>query len=242
MPRLLSPLPSALLAAALLLAACGDGGAASDPIALEGETDGDTAVDADAGAGADGAGADADGADADGVDAEEGTGAGEVDGTRAEPGTWRIGDAGTVTFSVSDGALSLDDVTPADGWEVTEEEVDDDEIDVDFERSGETYEFQVDLEDGGTVLKVDIDHDIDDADPGTFDLGDAGSITVSVDGGRLVLDDLTVGEGWEVATREEEDDEIEIDLVSGDRRWDVEFELDDGLLDVALDYEVRSSL
>jgi hypothetical protein len=222
-----------LLVPVLALAACGgDDGGTSDPIALE-----DSSNSADPGADPDGTG-DTDSADTDGGGQTADPQGEVVDASVAEPGTWQVGDAGTVTFSLADGALVLDDVSPADGWDVTEQEADDDEIDVDLERDGEKYEFRVELEDG-TILEVDIDHDIDDAEPGTFELGDAGSVTVSIEGDRLVLDDLTVGDGWEVATREEGDDEIEIDLVRGDQRWDVEIELDDGRLDVERDYEVR---
>jgi hypothetical protein len=221
-----------LLVPVLTLAACGgDDEGTSDPIALE---DGSTSSDP----GADGSTADAGVEPGDGGQTTEPHG-GVVDASVAEPGPWQVGDAGTVTFSIVGGALVLVDVAPADGWEVTEQEADDDEIDVDLERDGETHVFQVELEDGGTVLTVDIAHDIDDAEPGTFELGDAGSVTVSIDGDRLLLDDLTVGDGWEVVTREESDDEIELDLVRGDQRWDLEIELDDGRLEVERDYEVR---
>jgi hypothetical protein len=242
-----------LLVPALALAACGgDDAGTSDPIALEsGPTSADPGTDdvgTDDAATDDTATDDAatDDAATDGAEDQGGQTAdpqgGVVDASVAEPGTWQVGDAGTVTFSVEDGALVLDDVSPADGWTVTEQEADADEIDVDLERGDETYEFQVELEDDGTLLKVDIDHDVDGAEPGTFELGDAGSVTVSIDGDRLVLDDLTVGDGWEVATREEDDDELEIDLVRGDQRWDLEIELDDGRLDVERDYEVRGRL
>lgn len=227
-----------LAAGTLTLAGCGDDGGSSDPIALEdGTGSGDVGGDGDA---ADG-GTAADGAAQDDPQTTEPEGE-VVDASVAEPGTWQVGEAGTVSFSLEDGRLILDEVSPADGWEVTEQEADGDEIDVDLERGGETYEFQVDLEDDGTRLVVDIDHDLDDVEAGTFELGDAGSVTVSIDGDRLVLDDLTVADGWDVATREEESDEIEIDLVRGDQRWDLEIELDDGRLDVQRDYQVSGSL
>ncbi len=156
----------------------------------------------------------------------------------AAPGTWPVGEAGTVTFSLASGRLALDEVAPADGWEVTEEDSDDDEIEVELRRGQETYEFHVELEDG-TTLEVSIDHDLDDADPGTFELGEAGSVTVSVDGSQLVLDDLSVADGWEVATQTVDGDELEIDLVGDQQRWELDVELDDGRLEVRRDHRVR---
>lgn len=226
---------TALVAAGvLLLAACGDDTGASDPIALE-----------DGGDTTDGAATD-DGA-ADGVEPapdqpEVESPLGEVvDASVAEPGTWQVGDAGTVTFSIVEGRLSLDEVVAAEGWQVTEQSADADEIEVDLERDGERYEFQVELEDDGSSLEVRIDHDIDTAEAGTFELGDAGSVTVAIDGDRLVLEDLTVTDGWEVDTDSRDDDEIEIDLERGDQRWDLEIELDGGRLQVERDYRVRTT-
>jgi hypothetical protein len=220
---------AALAASALLLVACGDDAGSSDPIALEDGTGGTPAGDGDEVEPA--------------PDQPEVTGPlGEVvDASVAEPGTWQVGDAGTVTFSLADGRLSLDDVSPADGWQATEQEADGDEIDVTLERGDERYGFQVELESRGTVLEVRVDHEIDGADAGRFELGDAGSVTVSIDGDRLVLDDLTVADGWEVLSESLDDDELEIDLARGDQRWHLELELDDGRLEVERDYEVSGS-
>lgn len=247
----------------LLVGACSAGSGTADPVDLE--TDGDVteqqdgddpddgteADEADTGAGDDPAasedpddqeaGTDTATTDADGsTDAEDtaGSGDGLVDLTEAIPGTWPVGDAGTVTFGIVDGALVLDDVRAADGWDVDIDEQDADEIEVDFRRDNVEWKIEIELEDGATVLAIEIDQDIEDADPGSYDLGDAGSFSFQVDGGRLVLTDLRIADGWTVVERDEEADEIEIELVNGPRRIDVEVELDDGVIEVEIDYEV----
>jgi hypothetical protein len=236
-----------LLAATLLLAACGDETGTSDPIALEDGSDTGAAADDAEDDGPEGDAAEPDGTDDGDVeptpeapDAEAPRGD-VVDASVAEPGTWQLGAAGTVTFSISDDRLFLDEVAPADGWRVTEQKADGDGIEVDLERDGERYEFEVELKGKGTELEVRIDHDIEGAEPGTFDLGDAGSVTVSVDGDRLVVDDLTVATGWEVAEEKVEDDEVELELVRSDQRWDLQIELDDGRLEVERLYEVSGT-
>jgi hypothetical protein len=239
-----------LLAATLLLAACGDEVGTSDPIALEDGSDTGAATDGAEDGTEDGAAEDDGEPEGDGGAAEpapdgpeaEAPLADVVDASVAEPGTWQVGGAGTVTFSIADGRLALDEVAPADGWRVTEQAADEDSIDVDLERDGERSTFEVDLKKKGTELEVRIDHDTEDAEPGSFELGDAASLTVSVDGDRLVLDDLAVGSGWEVGKEKVGDDEVELELVRGDQRWDLEIELDDGRLVVERVYEVRGSV
>lgn len=165
--------------------------------------------------------------------------AGLVDLTEAIPGTWPVGDAGTVTFAIVDGALELEDATAADGWQLDIDEQEPDEIEVDFRRGDVEWEIEIELEDGGTILEIEIDQDMERAAPGSYDIGDAGTFAFSVTDGRLVLDDLNVADGWTVAELEEEADEIEFELVQGPRAFDVEIELDsDGTIEIEIDYEV----
>jgi hypothetical protein len=71
-----------------------------------------------------------------------------VDLTTAVPGSWPVGDAGIVTFSLDGDRLVLDDVTTADGWTSRVEEEDADAIQVDFDRDGISWEFEVEVDDG----------------------------------------------------------------------------------------------
>ena len=233
-----------LVTGLLLLAACSDASQSADPVDLDG---GDTEVTGD-GDPDDGDTTEAPPEDAPNADDDPGddtasddpsTDASQVDTTEAVPGTWPVGDAGTVTFALADGTLVLEDVTAADGWRDDIDEQDPDEIEVDFRRDDVEWKIEIELKDGGSVLEIEIDQDIHDAEPGSYDIGDAGTVAFSVADGRLVLDDLAIADGWTLTELDEEADEIEIEVVDGPREYDVEIELEgDGSVEVEIDYEV----
>ncbi|WP_052664355.1 hypothetical protein [Nitriliruptor alkaliphilus] len=217
---------------AVLLGGCsGDDSGPSDPIALD---DGDVAADAPE--------EPEDGGDP-GEPADQGDPVDEVvEATTAGPGTWRIGDAGAVTFSVVGDRLVLDDVAPAQGWTVAEVSADGDGIEVELERDGQTSTFEVELKDDASRLEVDTEHDLELAGPGTFDIGAAGSVAVSIAGDRLVVDDLAIADGWEVTERKESRRKLELEVRRDEERWQVKLELDDDRLDVERDHRVRVDL
>jgi hypothetical protein len=236
-----------LAAGVALLAGCSSSSDSTDPIDLgsggpevEEEHSRDEADEADGGreGATDEPPADTTDPDADG--AGDGDATSElVDLTEAVPGSWPVGDAGTVTFTIVDGALVLDDVTAADGWRADIDEQEPDEIEVDFRSGDVEWEIEIELEDGGTILEIEIDQDIERAEPGSYDLGDAGTFAFSVFDGRLILDDLNVADGWTLTELDEEADEIEFELVNGPREFDVEIELgDDGSIEIEIDYQV----
>jgi hypothetical protein len=217
---------SAVLVTGLL--GCGDDGGSSDPIALDGvqvELDAPEAGDATA------------------DDPPEATSPrGEVvDASVAGPGTWQVGEGGTVTFDVVDGTLVLAGVAAADGWRIAEQDTDDDGLEVELVRASERYLFEVELDDE-THLEVRIEHELEGVPGGTYQLGDAGTVEVRIDDDRLVVERVAVTEGWQLAAEEREDDELEVELVRGDQRWHLEVEVDDGHLDVGIVYEVRGEV
>jgi hypothetical protein len=174
--------------------------------------------------------------------------AGVVDLTVAEPGIWPVGNAGTVAFDLDDRDLALRGIEAAPGWNVEVEEEKRDEIEVTFRRDRERWRFLV--ERSGSRLEVRIDQRIDGADPGGYDLGDAGTFAFAVRDGRFALTSLEVADGWSLRDRDVDDDEIELELRADDRghdrrderRVDVEVELDDGAIELEIDYRVRSRL
>ena len=242
-----------LMIAAFVLAACGgDEAGPADSIDLEGTDTDDANGTSDSSDTSDSNTSDApteDAADT-GTDAPAADGEASGDATPQEPGdavdtteavagTWPIGDAGTVTFSLVDGALTLDEVVANDGWQTNVDKEDRDEIEVDLRGEDVEWQFEAELEDQGSRLKIQIDQDIDDAAPGTYDLGDAGTFTFEVTDGRLTLVELALTEGWTQQKLEEEDDEIEFDIVSGSRQFEVQIDLeDDGRVEVDIEYEV----
>lgn len=223
-----------LLTAAALVVACSDGADDTEGIALDGVDDPAQVEAADDPADAPNeAESSADPSDTD----TDAAGGDVVDGTEAVPGTWQVGEAGTVTFDVVDGVLVLEDVTENDGWTVTDIDEDPDEIEVDFRRGAVEIEIEIELVSNATILEVEIDTDIENADPGSYAIGDAGEFTFDVVDGQLELTDLTVADGWEITEQDVEGDEIEIELRNGAMRWDADVDLN-GSLEIELDYEV----
>ncbi|HSK90902.1 MAG TPA: hypothetical protein VK875_06290 [Euzebyales bacterium] len=157
----------------------------------------------------------------------------------ARAGRWPVGNAGSVAFDVVDGRLVLGDVQAAEGWDAVTEEDDGDEIEVDFRRDAVRWEFEVEIDDGR--LEVEIRQDHTDGRDGTYPLLDAGTFTFSRNGG-LSLDAIDLADGWTVTEREVDRDEIEFEIREGDRRIDVEVEIDDGRIEVEIDYLVAGPL
>jgi hypothetical protein len=235
-----------IIGATLVLAACtgADEGADAIDLGANGQPD-ETAIDVDDvdDAGDDTTAQSGQDDDVDGGDATTGADADRasdlVDLTEAIPGAWPVGDAGTVTFSIVDGALVLDDVAANDGWQADIDEQDADEIEVDFRRDDMAWEIEIELEDDGDTLAIEIDQDVEDADTGSYDIGDAGTFAFSVQDGRLVLDDLSLADGWTLVEQDEGVDEIEFEITNGPRAFDVDVELEsDGTTDIEIDYEI----
>lgn len=264
MRRFLTPL-APMAAAALLLAACGDGDDTA-PAALE---DGSDAIEVGSDTGdtddvPDAGDADDEAADQSGTGADEGDDTSEADVTddptddaeevatgegdaidpwtqhpvAAEPGRWAVGDSGWVEFELTDDGLRLVEVTEAEGWTARVDEDDRDEIEVEFRQGNVDRDLEVEWDDG--VLEVDTSTDIEPADAGVYELGQAGSFEFRADGGRLELLDVIVADGWELRMDDESDDEIEFTVSSGDERWWVEIELDDGEVELEIDHRVRA--
>lgn len=162
-----------------------------------------------------------------------------ADDPRLEDGVWQVGDAGTVEFAIGDGGLELIEVLANDGWQVDIDEASPDEIEVDFRSGNREYEIEIEFENG--ILEVEIDLDIDPADPGSFDLGPAGTAVLSVDGSSVLLDDLTVADGWTVTDQDTSDGEVEIELRRDNVSWELEAEIDDGRLEVEIDFEIEGA-
>lgn len=163
-----------------------------------------------------------------------------ADAGEATAGRWAVGEAGEVEFTLDGGTLDLVDAAPAEGWELTLDEEAADEIEITFRRGGETHRFEVQVDDGR--LEIEIDREIDPAEPGTFELGPAGTVELAVDGERVTLVDLQPTDGWEVVEREQDDDEVQVELRRGAARWELDAELDDGRFQVQIDLTLTSPL
>lgn len=157
----------------------------------------------------------------------------------AEPGRRAGGDAGFVEFDLTDAGLTLVEVTEADGWTSRIDDDSSDEIEVEFRRDNLTREIEIEW--NGSRLEIDINTDIDGAEPGVYDMGNAGSFEFTQDSSGLTLADVVVADGWDLSMDDEAADEIEFTLTNGDERWWVEIELDDGRVELEIDYRVAGS-
>ena len=162
-----------------------------------------------------------------------------ADGTLSD-GVWQVGEAGTVEFTLDDGGLTLVEAKANEGWRMSIDEESSDEIEVDFERDNLDYQIEIEHRDG--VLEIEIDLDIDPADPDSFAVGPGGDVTISVTGDNVVLDDLTVSDEWTVVEQDTDDGEVEVTLRRDDVKWEFKAEIDDGRLDVEIDFEIEGRL
>ncbi len=155
-------------------------------------------------------------------------------------GVWAVGDAGEVEFSFENGALELIDARPNEGWSVEIDEQSPDEIEVDFESGNVEWEMEIEVE--GNQAEIEIDQDIDPAEPGTYEVGDAGEVEFQSGAEGLVLVDARANEGWNVVVDEQDAEEIEVEFTRDNVEWDFDAELDDGELDVEIDQEITGPI
>jgi hypothetical protein len=166
-----------------------------------------------------------------------GSGQAFADGTY----TYLAGEAGMISLTVAGSDLTLDSVTPAEGWQHTED-VDDDgddrDIEVDFTNGQVEVDFDADLEDQTLDVNVDIQSPAADGSY-SFPLGDAGTVTIDVAGTNVTLAGTSLADGWEV-TEQSTDGDIELNIVNAATSTSIDFEadVDDGELDVDIEIEV----
>ncbi|MBX9244041.1 hypothetical protein ICW40_04360 [Actinotalea ferrariae] len=77
-----------------------------------------------------------------------------VDVPASEDGVYTVAEAGTVTVTASEGALTLGAVQPFAGWayEVSTEEPT--EVEVEFSKAVDQVDLEVEIEDGAPVVRV----------------------------------------------------------------------------------------
>ncbi len=131
-----------------------------------------------------------------------------------------------VSLTVAGSHLSLASVTPAEGWQHSED-VDDDgddrDVEIDFTNGDTEVDFDAEFED--QTLDVDIDFEGPAADGSyTYPLGDAGTVTIDVAGMDVTLAGTSLAEGWEV-TEQETDGDVDLDIVNAGSSTSIDFEV-----------------
>jgi hypothetical protein len=111
-------------------------------------------------------------------------------------------------------------------------------VQVDLTRDDVRWEFEAETDDGR--LEVDVRKDHLDARADTYDMTGAGSFTFSRNNGALTMDSIDLDDVWSLTEREDDSDTLEFEARDGDREVDVEVELDDGRIEVEVDYSVTS--
>ena len=157
-------------------------------------------------------------------------------------GPWGVGVAGEVDFRVTGpDSLELVGVAVNEGWQVREQEVESDKIDIEYERGPVEYRFEVEIDDG--LLELEIDQDIDRTSSGTFAVGEAATVDITADVGSLTLGDVMLTDGWGETSREVDNDDIELDFRrEGDgffELWELNADRGRDSLDVEVDYEIE---
>lgn len=142
-------------------------------------------------------------------------------------GTWKIGDAGEVEFTVQGRQLSLTEVRPAEGWQHRVDADDDDEFDVYFTRGNVEWKFEVEVDDDDDddAFNIKKELKVRQASAGEYRVGSAGVVAFSLNGSTLKLDSATASPGWRITDREEDSDKVEVDF-EDDRNGEAEFEVD----------------
>jgi hypothetical protein len=150
--------------------------------------------------------------------------------------TFLVPEAGEVDIEFDGTQLTLIEVRPNDGWNYDIDEEDSDEIEIEFEQQDREAELEVEIDDG--MLEVEIEQEWDNAEPGTYQVGDAGEVEFDWDGERLTLIEVRPAEGWDYQIDDEESDEIEIDFRRGFDEVEFEVEVDDGQLEIEIEIDL----
>lgn len=146
--------------------------------------------------------------------------AGAVDEIR--DGVWQVGEAGEVEFAAKDGALSLTDVRPADGWQQRVADERPDEIEVHFTKGDQEWKFEVESEASG--LQISKELKIRGGGGGASTVGSAATLTLNVDGSKVSVSDVNPASGWEMVKQDESADDVELGFRNESTGGTAEFE------------------
>lgn len=149
------------------------------------------------------------------------------------------GGAALVRMEVAGAALTVLENTPADGWQLVEDDRDVDEAQLTYLRGADVVELDADIDDGRFETDLQMES-FPVAGPVTYQVADAGNVTIEVVNNRVMLVGQEAAPGW-IATvdeRELSDGEVEIRFRSEATPGavsDFDAQIDDGRLDVDID-------
>lgn len=150
------------------------------------------------------------------------------------------GPAGVVVVAVSDGTVTLADEQLAPGWIHESLGEDGGSLELELTRGDDSVEVEVAV--SAREFSTDVQIDIA-AEPGesSYSLG-AGDVTISVDGDRVELANIAVGDDWDVRGEDRGRRRVDLDISHRETRQNVAFraETDDDRLDVRISTRTRS--
>ncbi|MGV0838310.1 hypothetical protein [Mycolicibacterium thermoresistibile] len=77
----------------------------------------------------------------------------------APDGRYQVFDAGTAVVTFADGRLTLESVTPAEGWTHQVDDQEPDEVEIEFRRDAEQLDLELEVDDGRLEVKICNDDD-----------------------------------------------------------------------------------
>lgn len=167
-------------------------------------------------------------------------GTGEAGEHVARDGKWQLGDAGQVSFSVDGGELQLVAMKPRSGWSKRIADEGRDDIEVHFTRGSIDWKFEAELD--GDRLEISREMDDSNAEPGSYDVGDAARVDLGRGDSGLKLNDVTANNGWKVTKRDIETDGIEIEFSRSPASAEFEAEIEDGDIHLEIDLKTEGPI
>lgn len=144
-------------------------------------------------------------------------------------------------FALDNGALSLTEVRPADGWQHRVSDEKPDEIEVHLTRDTTEWKFEVELD---NEMEISKELEIKQAQGDTYQVGSAGEVSFDSDESTVTLGELQPNEGWQVTKQDESSDDIEIDFTNSDTGATAEFEaeLDNGSVELEINQKLTGPI
>jgi len=160
---------------------------------------------------------------------------------KVRDGTFRVDQAGTVEFQVSNDALDLRDVSPSSGWRQQIAAQSSDDIEVHFLKGNVDWKFEVEID--SNSMDISKEQDISQAKGGAYKVGDAGEVRFRSDGSSLTLVNVQTNTGWKATKHEVSSDDIEIDFRQGRAKAEFGAELDDrGRLSLEINQKLKGPI
>lgn len=135
--------------------------------------------------------------------------------TGLHDGTWIVGDAGQLDFRLAGGTLELGNAQPATGWSKQVPVKTPQRIEVRFLQGTTTWTFDVAVT--GSSMTIVKEQSVTNAQPGSFAVADAGSVSWTTTSGSLARQAVEAEAGWQVTAQQASTSAIDVSFAQGAR-------------------------